>query len=600
VEKVEMIRSSSFYIFVSLSVVSLAFKSSAQATQSNETTVLAPIVVEGSTADALLYDPIVSTQTERTSLTGSNGSVVRQFEEQLPLPVTDYGTPGTSSQLRGLGRTVEDNNVQTLGVPLNPVQGGGFDLSTFPQFFWSSYSFHLGPSTGAFDPRAASSTLSLTPWTADALRVSEGKSSARARLTEMVSTDLNQASVAGAYGNVAALVGLSSYNAKGPTGSISAQVFHDDHFDIRAHLLATSIDQKSPNDNVFPSPNARLKNTRLIPILEASIFPSHELLFKESVFFDRASIRYVDPDQPFFNTYDRSSQFGSETVALYQDWTFGLSFRRTDYTQIGGQAPNEWIGHFQAERLFRANDWTTQASIQADWMNLYGARPGASFGERYDLTNDWGVFAKANFTYRYPTLLDRYYQGAGNHANPDLTLERALSFNLGNQWKKGQFEATEQFFLQFRANAQVYDYNLNTVLNSGDVSQLSYWDDLTWHATQFLDLGNALRLSSSRVDRTGSRIPYDPFLTEILSLRFHERSDRPLWNAGGSFRVVSRSPGAGGTNGGYALWDLDAGLRVSRFGMQGRVDNVLDRPVQVIQGYPWPGRLFSLSLLAQL
>jgi hypothetical protein len=406
--------------------------------------------------------------------------------------------------------------------------------------------------------------------------------------------------VAGAYENVAALVGLSSYNAKGPTGSVSARLLQDDHLDLRAHLLATSVDQTSPGDNMFPTPNARLKNTRMIPILEASVSPSQDLIFKESAFYDRASIRFVDPDQHGLDSYDRSSQFGSETVALWKDWTFGLSFRRTDYTQIGGQAPNEWIGHLQVERILRANAWTTQASVQADWVNLYGMRPGASLGERYDITQDWGIFAKANFTYRYPTILDRYYQGGGNHANPDLSLERALSFNLGNQWKKGQFEATEQFFLQFRSDAQVYDYNLNTVLNSGNVHQLSYWDDLTWHALPFFEVGNSLRLSSSRVDRTGSRIPYDPFLTEILSFRFHERSDRPAWNAGGSLRGVSRSPGAGGTNGGYALIDLDAGMKFTRLGLQGRVDNVLDRPIQIVQGYPWPGRLFSLVLMATL
>jgi hypothetical protein len=591
-----MVRSSRIYIFVTVSVVSLSFQNSLRA---DDTTVLAPIVVEGSTADALLYDPIVSTRVDHVAPTSSNGSVVRKFEEALPVPVTDYGTPGTTTQLRGLGRTVEDTNVQTLGVPLNPVIGGGFDLSSFPEFFWSNYSFHLGPSTGGFDPRAASGTLSLTPWTAAALRANDGKTNAR--VTELVSKGLNQASVAGAYENVAALVGLSSYNAKGPTGSLSARLTHNENIDVRAHLLATSIDRTSPGPNTDPTPQARLKTDRWIPVLEANFSASQELLIKESAFYDRNSVRFVNPANSIRDSYDRSSQIGSETVALWNDWTFGLSFRRTEFTQIGGEAPNEWIGHLQAERLLRAGPWTTQASVQADWMNLYGARPGASLGERYDITSDWGVFAKGNFTYRYPSLQDRYYQGASFVANPNLSLERALSFNIGNQWKYGQFEATEQFYLQFRSDAQLLQYNpgtdLLTVVNGGDVRQLSYWDDFTWHALSFLDLGNALRLSSSKVDLTDSRIPYDPLLTEILSLRFHHLN----WNAGSAFRVVTSSPdGLGGTNGGYALFDLDAGLRYQNLGLQGRVDNVLDRRIQVYQGYPWPGRLFSLSLIAQL
>lgn len=585
--------------------VSQVTQAAAPSDSNDEVTTLAPIVVDGSTADALLYDPIVSTQVKKVNPSGSNGSLIRSFEEELPVPVKEFGTPGTTSQLRGLGRTTEDTNVQTLGVPLNPVVGGGFDFSTFPQFFWSNYSFHLGPSSGGFDPRAATSTVSLTPWTAEALRTGE---TSHARLTELVTRGLNQASVAGKYGDVAALVGLSSYNAQGPTGSISARLTHDDQIDVRAHLLATSLDETSPGPNTNPTPNARLKISRWIPILEASFTPSQDLLIKESAFYDRSAIRFVNPDSSILDSYDRSNQVGSESVVLWKDWTFGLSFRRTEFTQIPAEAPNEWIGHLQAQRLFHAGDWTTQASVQADWMNLYGARPGASLGERYDITNDWGVFVKGNFTYRYPTLQDRYYQGASFTANPNLSLERALSFNIGNQWKRGQFEATEQFFLQFRTDAQLLQYvqispttYFSTVANGGDVRQLSYLDDLTWHALRFLDVGNALRLSSSRVDQTGDRIAYDPLLTEILNVHFHEASDRPWWNSGASLRVVTSSPdGLGGTNGGYALFDLDAGVKYHDVVLQGRIDNVLNRQIQVYQGYPWPGRLYSLSLIAQL
>ncbi len=583
----------------------------AKVASAEETTKLAPIVVESSTADILLEDPIVSTRREPVTPSSSNGSVVREFEEELPLPVTDYGIPGTTTQLRGLGRTVEDTNVQTLGVPLNPVVGGGFDYSSFPQYFWSSYSFHLGPSTGGFDPRAVSSTVSLTPWTAEAIRAGDGKKSSRVRLTELVTRGLNQASVAGRYENVAVLAGLSSYNAKGPTGSVSTRLIQEERWDLRAHLLATSIDQTSPGPNSAPTPAARLKTSRWIPILEANLSPSQDLLMKESVFYDQNKVRYVNPESPAFNTYDRSSQVGSETVALWKDWTFGLSFRHTDFTQIGGEAPSEWISHFQAEKLIHADSWTTQASAQVDWVNLYGMRPGATLGERYDITNQWSVFARGNFTYRYPTIQDRYYQGVSFAANPNLSLERALSFNIGNQWSQGAFEATEQVFLQFRSNAQLLQSDSSTgnltVVNGGAVRQLSYWDDLTWHAASFFDFGNSLRLSSSRIDRTGSRIAYDPLLTEVLSAHFHQASkdfsnqllNKLRWSAGGSLRAVTSSPdGLGGTNAGYALFDLDATAGAGSFSIQGRIDNVLDRRIQVIQGYPWPGRIFSLSLIA--
>jgi hypothetical protein len=103
------------------------------------------------------------------------------------------------------------------------------------------------------------------------------------------------------------------------------------------------------------------------------------------------------------------------------------------------------------------------------------------------------------------------------------------------------------------------------------------------------------------VEDTDSRIAYDPLLTEILSVHFHEASERPWWNSGAALRVVTSSPdGLGGTNAGYALFDLNAGLTYQNFALQGRIDNVLDRHIQVYQGYPWPGRLYALSFITKL
>jgi hypothetical protein len=131
--------------------------------------VLPPVIVKGTATDLILVDQ-VSPQTHVShGFDGSSGSSVKALEENLSLPVSQYGSGAPLSQFKGLGRSVEDTNVQTLGVPLNLPQGGGFDFSTFPQFFWASYRFQAGAGLGAYDPRAVSGTLTLTPWTYETL-----------------------------------------------------------------------------------------------------------------------------------------------------------------------------------------------------------------------------------------------------------------------------------------------------------------------------------------------------------------------------------------------------------------------------------------------
>lgn len=574
------------------------YLSFAASSASDSTVVLSPIVVEGASTDALLFDPIVPT-TEQTLGTGSaSGSVARSMEEQLPTPFTDYGLPGITTQFRGIGRTVDETNVQALGVPLNSIQGGGFDFGSFPQFVWSKYQYHLGPSTGAFDPGAPSGTLSLTPWTAQA--INDRKLSDR--VTELVTRGLNQTSVAASYDGVAILGGYSAINAQGPSGSFSALLIKDENWDVRAHFLGTSLIETSPGSITAPSPHAQFETARFIPVLQLTRTISDQAQLRETVFYDRSYIRFENPDDSSFDSYDRSNQFGSETVLLLGDWTLGQSIRRTSFEIIGFEAPNEWITHTQVGRNFRLGQATLSARADVDGVSQEGFHPGGELGGRFDFSDQFDLFSKVNFSYRFPSYVDRYEQVPFFTPNPQLGPEQALSLNLGAEMHGSEFKTSVQGFLQWRANSQVYTGS--TVDNEGNAQELSLIEDLSWQARPWLDVVNSLRLSHSRVDATQSAIPYDPLATEILSLRVHDESDAPLWSTGVSIRALSQSTSGYGTDPGYGFVDLEANLNLKsglgRLTVQGRVEDLMNRPIQVVQGYPWPGRLFALSLIGSI
>jgi hypothetical protein len=163
---------------------------------------LPSVVVEGSPSDLLLSDPVLSQKNGDFAHVGTSGSVLDPLLEQMALPMDDRGSPGAYTSFRGLGRSADDTNVQTLGIPLNGPQGGGFDLSTFPQFLWSGYRFQLSPSAAAFDPSSVSGTLSLVPWTQKAL-FEKGREQVF-QLSELYSSSgLTQVAAGSRYGNAA-------------------------------------------------------------------------------------------------------------------------------------------------------------------------------------------------------------------------------------------------------------------------------------------------------------------------------------------------------------------------------------------------------------
>ena len=157
-----------------------------------ESEVILPLITKtGAPAEVLMDDPIVPARKGKVSLNSAAGSIQNSLQNQLPIPITDSGKPGNLGQVRGFGPSAEDVDVQAFGLSLNPPQGGGFDLSTFPQFLWSSFNFQSGPALNSMNQSAASGTLRLIPWSVQALK----ESGSGARGTEFFSNlEVNQIS----------------------------------------------------------------------------------------------------------------------------------------------------------------------------------------------------------------------------------------------------------------------------------------------------------------------------------------------------------------------------------------------------------------------
>jgi hypothetical protein len=586
---------------------------------------LPPVTVEGTPAEILLRDPILPGVSRRTNDTNSSGSVQDQLEQDLALPFAEYGYPGNGGQVRGLGRSAEDTDVEVFGIPLNGPEGLGFDLASFPQFIWRDYRYQLGPSLGSLDPRAVSGTLTLVPWTSTVLATPGFHERGSAFFSTNSIGHVNQLSVGmgsreGESG-IAANVGNSSGFVDGPAGSVSVVHEMGNSGTLHFHLLATDLDSVQPGSKAYPSPLARQQTTRMIPAAEAEWKTGTDGIFRSIVYYDWSFIRY--DDQMGDVSRDRAIQGGIENAFETGDWRFGASERHTIYRGIDTTAPDEDIVSLQATRIFEVAGWMIEPTLQGLAVTSFGFLPEGSLGIRKELiSRGLTFFARASEARKVPSLALRFLSQAGN---PNLTPENDLSLDAGFEFELAseKISGTLQYFGQNRSNAFV---PVTTVLlngqpasiyeNVGNARVQSLLSELAWKPSVSFALRNAFTVSSSSIDATGGQFPYLASFVDTFSATFsggEKVEGIPLWEVSPSIRASSSFTDPFRTTGdpapGFVFPSISASYRLPYWNppwntkmpliLSGKIENLNDAPVQYVSGYPFP-RTFSLALSGQI
>jgi hypothetical protein len=592
--------------FLASALISIVFITNASASDSEIT--LPPIVKDVSPIDFLAEDPIVPVQQGTTRTNTSEGSVQHTLTNVLPYAATDPSQPGQTSQFLGLGSSSEDTDVQTLGIPLNSPQGGGFDFSSLPQFLWSDFRFQPGPSAASLDPRGIAGTLSLTPWTAQA--ISHGADE-KGQFTGLYSTaDLTQLSVAGVYGDRAAiLVGNSSGLLSGPSGSLSARVYHDDHLDIRFHLLTTDVDstlQYAPPEAI----SSHQLTVRNIPVLQVDWAISSDVKFKSSIYYDNTYLRNEDFSASLF-TQERVQQIGVENALFVSGWKFGASVREVEFAQYANNvtfvAPDETTSNFQISKLFTlagdlGNRLMLEGTAEATNINRFGFYPEGTAGLRQEFDSGRsGVYVRGNFTRRFPSLVDRYYVVQFFQPNPGLTPEKDFTGIAGVETKQERWDASVQVYEQLRQNAEVL-LNLptySTPVDSADAHLFSLVLTAGVKPVEALRVFDSANFTRSHVDLFDSSYPYIPNFIDVLGI---EATLGKGFLADAEARFQSSAYiGSGVALAATSYLDLGAAYEVSaRLKVMGRIEDITDNQVILSPLSPPKGRTFSVGVSGML
>jgi hypothetical protein len=564
--------------------------------------------------DLLAQDAILPVKKGVPEVDTSQGSIQHTLTNELPYSVTDPGRPGALSQFRGLGRSSDETDVQALGIPLNYPQGGGFDFSSFPQFFWSEYRFQAGPSAASLDPRGISGTLSLTPWTAKAL----GDPSTQSRFTALYSnSDLTQLSIGGKYRDrLAVLVGNSSGLSNGPSGALSGRLYQDDALSIRFHLLATDLDSEIQTEP--PQPIAEhLLSVRTVPVVQADWEIVPGTLLKSSLYYDNSYLRTDEPSSSFY-TKERIEQFGTENALFVSGWKFGASSREIRYHQnTSGQgdfnAPEENISSFQVSKRVAlagdpGNELIFEPTVQGVNINRFGFYPEGTVGIRQEWDESRsGVYLRGNFARRFPSLVDRFYNIPASSfdkatlANPDLQPEKDLTAIGGVDTQQSFWDASIQAYYQIRYDAEVqYETSTyRTLINSDNARIFSLVFTAGFKPVDQLRVFNSVNYTSSRVNSLGSEFPYMPKFIDVLGVEAQVTKDL---SAQAQARFQSQAYVSSFTRlASVSYVDLGASyLVMTNLKVLGRVENLIGNDLILDPFSPPKGRVFSIAVAGTL
>lgn len=581
---------------------------------------LDPIIAEGTPYDVLKFDPISPAYKVKTQNKVSTGNIAKEIANDLPIHMNTNLRPGNEVTFQGLGKSAEEIDVNVLGIPLNRAQGGGLDLSIFPQFLWSGANYQIGPSLGAYDPRGVSGSLNLRLWTQEAITNDDTSG----RFIQFHSTrNIQQYSIAKDFGRTAALIGVNTGDAVGPAGAFSSKIFERGNSSLRFHLLFTDQDVKVFASERTGSLTVRQRTDRIIPLIQYDRKLGERGLLKTAFFYD---FNFVDNKDLTTRTrlLSRIHQIGNESSVIFGDTKLGFALRQLDYerTNLSFRVPTEQVANLQATHTIRVGQGSTplfiEPTVGGNIVTRLGLHPFGTLGLRKEFETETGVvgtFSRFGIHKRYPSLLDRYYEavipiGFGQTlraiSNPGLQPETVKSLEAGADYKSAnhQFALTGfgREYIRTRYTALVAT-NTYQVINSGE----SYiyggtfkWD---WDVCPLITLGPRATYQKTKLKNRNLPYVYSPEWVGVFKINLHDtekkygfetvyKVSQNFFSYSDSSSVMTRAPG-------YYYVDANAFYKIHpQITLTGGVENVMDRHIQFRIGQPDAGRIFFLSTTA--
>lgn len=573
------------------------------------------VVAEGTPAEAMKFDPIVPALQGQTKSKISTGNIAKELKNDLPFHMNTNLKPGNQVGYQGTGAGAEETDVNVLGIPINGSQGGGADLSSFPQYFFNGYSYQIGPSLGAYDPRGISGSLTLRLWSQDTM----GTESERFSFFYS-NRKIRQYSFGKSGKKYALIIGVTEGDTVGPGVSLSAIALEAEKLRVTTHLIFSDTKANGFQSERTGAMTASQRTDRVIPVIQVDTKLQDNVTVKASLFHDFNFIHYSD--KPTSSKHiARAHQTGIESAIVRGQTRLGIGLRDTEYERTGFRAkiPTEHVANLQLTHTFDLNGIQFEPTVGGNIVTRQGFFPIVTLGfrkEQVSPSDVTGEFFRFGVHHRFPSLLDRYYSASFGPTtvvapNPDLQPSFIRSIETGADYKNNELKT--QLTLYFRdykharytrvtSSGGVDTYK---IVNEGDAYTFGAIHTLDFNALPVLDVGTRLNFQRSKVDNLRLPFPYSPEWVGILRLDLHDPNNQYgveiAQKAATHYEVYSDS--ANGSSRGDRYYYIDTffhaqvtdGIRVNL-----GVENLLDQKTAFRLGFPDEGRVYTMGLVGTL
>lgn len=548
---------------------------------------LPPLTVTGRTSFETLREESLAPTTV-IQVDGSRSTLLDDLKWNTLFPVRSFGYPSGQNGISLGGRSIDDTQVTTLGIPLNQSIGGGADLSAFPGFLWSEVRFAPSTTSAGFIQQSASGNLDLTPWSWSILS-SQNEPDAPSRLTASWDRDLQTLSIGTRKSDISILAGTSLGRQTGPAGSLSYRFLKTPQWVVYANVLGTDQEGDDPGSTTFPTPGGKKKTTRVTPSFMGHYSSSNDLSVQTTLFGD---FQRLESTSSFFSSLDRTRTVGIENAITSGDTVFSFSARNVDFTNTTAGNYSEWPAHFGVTQKFQSASGTrVHVTASSEYLSGFGFHPGARVSSEVPLESNRNLFFEVQALPKLPSIQDRLYvdPSIGFTGNPNLLPERVYAAIAGFEDRKSTIQNKTQIRAEARDQVILIKPDFSSVENAGTAQFMSLSETISARITPWIQVRADALASYSRLSKNEKPYPRMPGLSAGGAVTVNPRDSLSLESQAkwmGRSREADGSPFDAYVLLGEKIKYLASENLILILG----VDNLLDSRIEMIRGYPLPGR----------
>jgi hypothetical protein len=526
-------------------------------------------------------------------LDGSRSTLLDDLKWSTLFPLQNFGFPSGANGVSLGGRSIDDTQVTTLGIPLNQAIGGGADLSGFPAFLWSEVRIAPSTTSAAFIQQSASGNLDLTPWSWSALRP-EVASGTPSRLTASWDRDLQTVSIGTRKSDISILAGNTFGRQTGPAGSLSYRFLKTPVLSLSANVIGTDQKGESPGPVTSPDPSGRKNTTRVIPSLMAQYGTSREFSVQTTIFGDFQRLQFLGsfPDSP---SQDNTQSIGIENAIVLDHTILNASVRNIRYSNNSLASWSEWPAHLGVTQGFEFESGVRlKVTGSTEYLSRYGFYPSGRISSEFPVQPKQTLFFELQAIPKLPSIQDRFYATSTFIGNPNLAAERVYALVGGFEDRASWIQTKSQIRAEQRIDVIIPNYGAQSLENAGTAQFLSLSETARVKLSPALQISADVMASYSKLEKTGLPYPRLPYLSAGGSIILIPRDWITLETQG---KWMGRSNEAGPDLPAFAL----LGEKISISAIEDLkitlgLDNLLDSRIEMIRGYPLPGRMAYASL----